>query len=421
MRMKSRGAYQFTGPGNLFGRRLKEYIRNQTAILRSISDWTVWLYILIPGTLLAARLYYGLWMEGLPAWSESLPAGLFSSLMVLAIYRASILLFVQEGDVLFIRMVRRFMSGIMLRGAIYSMTMIAIMITLVFAVLLPFLVLRLDVNAMEAASYLFFSITMGWTIAWIRHMVSVNYVGWRRKLYLIPTVGIPCLLYARVSLLWMDKPQGLLLISLLLVLTVLLLIKVRLTMQGTFMNDVQEDSKLRIRLTSLMLSQAVDKPRATRTKTWVFRYSPYIYRSRSPERRLAGASVKALFRNPQHRMLYLQFTAVCVLAIIWPPIIIKCLVLLAVYILFTYWHYRYWISFVKDDWVALLPWSKEIIAQARPVAIRSMLLPFAVVMSIAFSLSGLGLGWGLLLILPLVIIMYVVTSYILTFLTLSKS
>ncbi|MEC0093296.1 ABC transporter permease [Paenibacillus macquariensis] len=285
--MKSRRDYQFRGAGALFWRRLKEYFRSQASVFRSISDWTVWLYLLIPGVLLSARLYYGLWVEGLPSFSEALPAGIFPSLMLLIIYRASILLFVQEGDVLFIRMAKRFMSGIMLRGAIYSMTMIGIMITLGFVVLLPFLVQRLDMSTVEATSYLLLSITMGWTVAWIRHLVSVNYIGWRRTLLLIPTVGAPCFLYTQVSLLWRAEPLWLFVISLLLVFTVILLIRVRLKMQGTFMNDVQEDNKLRIRFTSLILTQAVDKPRATRIKTWMFRTSPYLYRSRSADRRLA--------------------------------------------------------------------------------------------------------------------------------------
>jgi len=319
-------------------------------------------------------------------------------------------------------MAKHFMSGIMLRGAIYSMTMIGIMITLGFVILLPFLVQRLDMNTVEATSYLLLSITTGWTVAWIRHLVSVNYIGWGRTLLLIPTLGVPCFLYTQVSLLWMDEPQWLLVVSLLLVFTVILLIRVRLKMQGTFMNDVQEDNKLRIRFTSLILTQAVDKPRATRIKTWVFRSSPYLYRSRSADRRLAGAAVKALFRNPQHRLLYLQFTGVCLLVMIGLPLplIIKCLVLLAVYILLTYWHFRYWISFINDEWITLLPWSEEIISQAEVVAIRTMLLPFSVIMSIAFSLSWLDLGWGWVIIPLLVITLYGLTSYILVFLTLSN-
>jgi len=421
MKVKPRGDYQFRGAGDLFWRRLKEYIRSQASVFRSISDWTVWLYLIIPGVLLSARLYYELWVEGLPSFSEALPAGIFPSLMLLIIYRAGIILFVQEGDVLFIRMAKRFMSGIMLRGAIYSMTMIGIMITLGFVVLLPFLVQRLDMSTVEAISYLLLSITMGWTVAWTRHLVSVNYIGWRRTLLLIPTLGLPCFLYTQVSLLWMDEPQWLLVVSLLLVFTVILLIRIRLKMQGTFMNDVQEDNKLKIRFTSLILTQAVDKPRATRTKTWVFRSSPYLYRSRSADRRLAGAAVKALFRNPQHRLLYLQFTGVCLLAMIWPPVIIKCILLLATYILFTYWHYRYWISFLNDDWISLLPWPEEIVSQARVFAIRTMLIPFSVIMSIAFSISWLDLGWGWVLLIPLLMItLYGLTSYILVFVTLSN-
>lgn len=419
-RMKSEGTYLFKGPRNLYWRRLKEHARNQTTVFQSISDWSVWLYVLIPGVLLSARLYYGLWVEGLPNWSEALPGSLFPSLMVLMIYRASILLFVQEGDVLFIRRAQRYISGIMLRGAIYSMAMISVTSTVLFVILLPFLVQRLDLNAIEALSYLIFSITAGWTVAWNRHMISVNYVGWRQKVFLMATIGGLCYLYVQATLLWIGEPLKLLLTSLALLCIVFLLIRVRLKMQGTFMNDVQEDSKLRVRLTSLMLSQAIDKPRATRTKVWFFRKSPYLYRSRSAERHLAGAAVKAVFRNPQDLMLYIQFTGACVLAMIWPPFIIKCILLLATYMMFTYWHYQYWVRFVNDEWIALLPWSLNMTAQARTIAIRTMLLPFVVVISMTFSLSWLGM-WGWLLIVPLAFTLYGLTSYILALLTLSRS
>jgi ABC-2 type transport system permease protein len=419
--MKSFHSYQFTSPGSLFWRRLGEYFRNQVTLLRSITDWTVWLYILIPGILLASRLYYGLWVEALPHWSEVLPAGAFPALMLLVIYRSGILLFIQEGDVLFIRKRHRWIRGLIIRGAVYSMTSILMVMTLAFIILLPFLVQRLGIDIVEATYYWIFSIMTGWVIAWIRHIVIVNMKGWRRHLLLIPVLGILGFLYTQVSLMLLQETRVALVISLLMLCMVILLIRFRLRMQGTFMNDVQEDSKRRLMLTNFVLSQAVDKPKPSRTRTWIFRHSPNLYRSRSAERRLAGAAVKALFRNPQNLTLYLQFTGACILAIIFPPFIIKCLVLMAVYVLLTYWHVRYWVSFLNDDWISLLPWSVETTSQARVVAIRSMLLPFAVVMSIAFSLSWIGLIWGLLLIIPLAISLYGSTSYILILLSLSRS
>ncbi|AOZ92358.1 ABC transporter permease [Paenibacillus crassostreae] len=419
--MKSFNSYQITSPGDLFRRRLKEYLRTQVGVLRSMSDWTVWLYILIPGSLLAFRLYYGLWVEGLPGWSENLPTGLIPSVMLLVMYSMGVILFVQEADVLFIRMNRRWMAGLIMGGAMYSMTLIFIIMALSFIILLPFLVQRLNINAIEATSYWILSVMMGWTMAWIRHLVSVSFSGWRMKLLLIPSLGIPGFLYVQASMIWVHEPQVLWIISLLLLCIVILLIQSRLRIRGTFMNDVAEDSRGRMKLVNMVLSQAIDKPRPTRTKTWLFRHSPYLYRSRSSERRLAGAAVKALFRNPSHLWLYLQFSGICVLAIIVPPLIIKCVVLVAVYSLFIYWHYRYWMSFLDDQWMTLLPWSSEIISKAQGIAFRSMLLPFIVVMSIAFSCSWLGFIWGWLLVVPLVITLNYLISYILFFMSLSRA
>ena len=48
------------------------------------------------------------------------------------------------------------------------------------------------------------------------------------------------------------------------------MIQMRLRMKGTFEGDVREDLRSRLRLTALMLSQAVRKPKSPQTRTIVF-------------------------------------------------------------------------------------------------------------------------------------------------------
>ncbi|AJS61281.1 ABC transporter permease [Paenibacillus sp. IHBB 10380] len=416
----SRTSYQIKTPDNLFWRRLKEYMKEQVTILRFVADWTVMLYILIPGILLGARLYYGLWVEDLPQWSLQVPSILFSSFMLLGIYSGGILLLVQEGDALFIRMHHRWMSGIILRGSLYSMAVILMKVVILFAIVSPFLVRILGMNTFELTSFLILSMATSWIVSWIRHFVTITFSGWRKRLLLICGIGIPCALYARVTILWIHQPFFMISTAVLLIVATLLFMKKRVHLQGTFMNDVQEDSKQRMKLTGFLLKQVVDKPMPTRTKPWIFRRSPYLYRSRSAEHRLAAAAVKAWFRNPKHVLLYLQFTGVSLLAIIVPPGMIKWFVLLAVSMMLVYWLFRYWIHFLYDEWVSLLPWSPEVALKAGMLAVRTMHLPYILVISTAFSLTLLGIGWGWMLILPLTLVMNRLSVYLFSFMNYSK-
>lgn len=65
-KQKQRG-FAFPTSKKLFWRRLFSHWREQSAIIRTAADWTVLLYILIPGGFLGGRLYYGFWNEALPA------------------------------------------------------------------------------------------------------------------------------------------------------------------------------------------------------------------------------------------------------------------------------------------------------------------------------------------------------------------
>lgn len=413
-------SYQIKTPGSLFWWRLKGYMKEQITILRFVADWTVMLYILIPGILLGARLYYGLWMEDLPQWSLHAPSMIFLSFMLLGIYNGGILLLVQEGDVLFIRMHQRWMSGLILRGSLYSMVVILTKVVILFAIVCPFLVRVLGMNKLELGSFIALSITTSWVVSWIRHFMNITFTGWTRRLLLIFVIGVPCALYARVSILWIHEPLLMISTAVLLIVVAMIFVKKRVYHQGTFMNDVQEDSKQRMKFTAFLLMQVVDKPKPTRTKPWIFRRSPYLYRSRSAEHRLAAAAVKAWFRNPRHLLLYLQFTGVSLLAIIVPPGIIKCFVLLAVSMMLVYFLFRYWINFLCDEWVSLLPWSPEVVLKAGILAVRTMHLPYIFMISTAFSLTLLGIGWGWLLILPLTIVMNRLSVYLLSFMNYSR-
>ncbi|MCJ8011766.1 ABC transporter permease [Paenibacillus sp. KQZ6P-2] len=374
--------YLFPDPASLFRRRLWSHFKEIAAVVRSVvDDWTVLLYILIPGLLLGGRLYYGLWKEPLPEWSGQLPFAAVPVLLLLAASLGSILLLVREGDVLFLVQRKNWLHGIMLRSSLYSMVSAAVKTSICYLLLLPFLVRQFQEHGLLIGCLLAFTIAFEWVLMWAKHLIRVQRSGWRRGLLYIPFVFIPGVLYITFILLFRSQPAVLGLGAIVLAAISLLLIRVRLRLRGTFMNDVQEDLVKRTGLTSIALSQTVDKPRRIRRNTWVFSGSRPVFRSTAPVKRIAGAMIKTLLRHPKLRQLYVQFTLISSGVLITLPSGIQALVFVALQALVVYWLFLEWFSFRENAFVSLLPWPDDQSFQAGILAVRTLAIPFAVLTS----------------------------------------
>lgn len=392
-------AYAFPTAQRLFRRRLLSHWREQWKIIRTAADWTVLLYLIIPGFLLGGRFYYDFWVEPLPAWSTVLPYLVVPSLLAMLISRGGLLLFLQEGDLLFLHQRQRWVKAIMLRGLVYSLGVTTLKIIAVFVVLLPFIVRSYNVPMSAAIALLILTIAAGWCVKLLGHLVRVQRQGWRKWLWQILAIGLPCGLYLRMAILWHDRPGLLLTVAGVFVAVTITAIQGRFTLRGTFMNDVREDYKQRMNIASLLLRGVLDTPRPTRHKPWIFRRSQPLLRSSQAESRFAAAAIKALLRNPAHMKLYLSFAAVSGVAIFIVPAVLKWLVFIVLNALMAYWLHSFWSLFSGDDFVGILPFTKEQKSEAGAKAVSILLIPLSVASAGVICLQ-LYAWWGLLLFIP---------------------
>lgn len=387
-----------TGP-RLFLRRLISHWREQSAIVRTAADWTVLLYIIIPGGLLGGRFYYGFWVDDLPAWSTSIPFMIIPILLVLLLATGGMVLLLLEGDLLFLRQRENWIRAIILRGTIYSLVVTALKIAVVIGLLLPFIIRGYGLSSEAALSLLVLSITCGWCIKLLAHIVKVQRQGWQRWLWQIPAIVLPCVIYFKVVLLWNDYPALMWVAALLFAVVTGLAVRYRLRLRGTFMNDVREDYKQRMKIAALMLRRVLGKPRPTRYKPWIFRRSQPLLSSKEPESRLSAAAIKALIRNPANLKLYASFTSVSAMAILIVPAGLKWILLLILTSLMANWLFSFWRTFVGDDYIGILPFNKEQKAEAGSRAVPILLMPFSVICAavVCFSIYD---WWGLILFIP---------------------
>lgn len=397
--MSRKPSFAFPSPAQLFNRRIISHWREQIAIIRTAADWTVLLYLIIPGGLLGGRLYYGFWNHELPAWSALLPFMIIPSIFVILLSTGGMLLLLQEGDLLFLRQRKIWVTTILRRGIIYSLLMTTMKMIAAFLLLLPFIIRGYGLTMTAAMSLLLMTVACSWCVKLFGHLVRVQRHGWRRWLWQIPATALPCGIYFRAALLWDTHLLLVWLTAALFVTASIWAIRYRLKLQGTFVNDVREDLKQRMKIASILLRGVLDKPRPTRYKPWIFRKSQPLLSSKQPESRLSAAAIKALVRNPAHLTLYLQFTGVSMVAIFIVPAVLKWLIFIVLTALLTYWLFSFWSLFISDDYIGILPFTKEQKAEAGSRAVPILLMPFTVVCSavVCFPLYA---WWGLILFIP---------------------
>jgi ABC-2 type transport system permease protein len=268
-----------------------------------------------------------------------------------------------------------------------------------FVILLPFLINGFGVSTAGAYALLALTITCSWSVKLLGHIVKVQRQGFRRWLWLIPVVTVPCGVYLRLAILWKDSPALLFIAAAGFAGVAAAVFRARLRLRGTFMNDVREDYKQRMKIAAILLRGVLDKPRPTRYKPWIFRKSQPLLASKLPESRFSAAAIKALLRNPGHLKLYLQFTGVALVAIFIVPTVMKWLLLAILTTLMAYWLSSFWLLFSGDDYIGILPFTKEQKADAGSKALPILLMPFAVLCSALVCIPAYS-WWGLLIFIP---------------------
>ena len=86
----------------LFFRRLREEIGFQTRVLRSVFDWSIILYMVIPAFIVMGFVYIEMWQDVHLYWSDDIPLFLLVGIALLLLLRGNFRTFLYEADTLFL-------------------------------------------------------------------------------------------------------------------------------------------------------------------------------------------------------------------------------------------------------------------------------------------------------------------------------
>jgi ABC-2 type transport system permease protein len=390
----------------LFIRRWRDRFREKLGVLKFTFDWTILLYLGIPGLLLGGRAYYGLWREELPVWMAQLPYPVIPVLLLLFLYSSGgISFYIEAADVLFLRQRPRWIKGIMLRGLVASAAVQAVVLAVAVGMLSPLLVRVYGMSWTEIAGLSAVAFAVKLVQMLIQQLLGVLTAGWRQLLLRsLAYSGLGAAFGAWAVWAWTAAAAGGANgLAIAVALPVLALLAgtlgwLRFRLRGRFDAEVREEERQRTRLTALLLASAVERPKAPRpggSKPWLFRRWRRLTRSRQPEARVAEALVKAFFRGSEWK-LYAQMTLAGLAAVVLPPYpAVNLIVYAALLLLLLYWLGGHRRAFFERELMAILPLEESLEYRSAAPAMTMLLLPAVVVLTAALGAKLFPPLWGL--------------------------
>lgn len=122
----------------LFNHRVIRNWKFQSQVFRSVTDWTVVLYILIPALIFCIAIYLSWWKE-LPVWLDNIPFIIPFFVLYLLSWSGNIRTFIVEADKVFLVKNQDLLRGLKRRAYLYSFLQQILVLCAGISCLLPFL------------------------------------------------------------------------------------------------------------------------------------------------------------------------------------------------------------------------------------------------------------------------------------------
>ncbi|WP_394580398.1 ABC transporter permease [Cytobacillus firmus] len=343
---------------SLFLRRLINNWSYQFGIFRTIADWTIMVYLIVPGTVIFGMIYRSWWLET-PEWMADLPLFLLFFLFYIFSWLGNFRPFVLEADKVFLVKNKTLFMGMRKWGFVYSLFFQAMGTAAMIAVFLPFLKNRYLLEWSQIAVFLLFFISLKWSIMIVSYFLKR--IEGKLKKYVITFLLFVLLSWFSqlVYSLWSIGAEFPVIIASALLLSGALIRASRLLKKISaleFEVMLEQEEKTKYIKWIFMMAPDLEKPVVSmRTKPLLFRNSRRIFSKRTPITGLAELFLKIFIRNPSYIFSYFQIISVSAAGILLiPPLWIKVIVS-GVFLFLMY----SWLSLTWDKAIMSHPFTKK--------------------------------------------------------------
>ncbi|KAB2365356.1 ABC transporter permease [Bacillus thuringiensis] len=392
-----------------FYKRLRHELQRKWKSIRSVTDWTVALYIIIPALIFMGIYYRSLWMGNL-SMEETIYFGLGLLVFYLITYPRGVRSFFEQADSLFLISYPNHMRKLVQYGMMYTFVRIAITNVIVVVIMLPVLMKSIGVTEIQVVLFWVFFTVFRFMLSLLTRFIHIR-VGKRWVLWIIKNVIFSMSLsFFGMSLFFTYKNPfySILFIGLVIFLSIVL-VKEKMNYKSSFFKEVEKEKEESMRWTSgiMQVGGHAAKPSSSNKKPWMFPRSKRLL-GKKADARIVESFLKEFFRTSTARIFYIQIVCISTASIIMTPRWIAAIVLVFAVVAISRYARDYWNEFTNKMFLHLYCDEGNLLL-LRWKANRHLLLPaillYGIVILAQFYLLPAVIG-GIIFILLIVWIVF---------------
>ncbi|PEC59154.1 ABC transporter permease [Bacillus wiedmannii] len=337
-----------------FYKRLRHELRRKWKSIRSITDWTVALYIIIPALIFMGIYYRSLWIEEL-SMGETVYFGLGLFAFYVITYSRGVRSFFEQADSLFLISYPAHMQKLIQYGMTYTFIRIAITNVIVVVTMLPVLMKSIGVTKIQVVLFWLFFTVFRFLLSLLTRFIHVR-VGKRWLLWIIKNVifSISLTFFGLSLFLIYTNPVYSILSIGLAVFLIIGLRKEKWNYKNCFFKEVEKEKEESMRWTSgiMQVGGHTAKPSSSNKKPWMFPRSKKFL-GKKKESRIVESFLKEFFRTSSARIFYIQIVCISTVSIIMSPRWIAAIILAFAFVGISRYARDYWNEFTKKMFLHL--------------------------------------------------------------------
>jgi len=384
-------------PFVLFARRARRYWGEQLRVWRTVLDWTVWVYLVVPALLIGGGIY-GEWWQQPPEWMTGIPLALAGIPFILMLFKSRLRVFLEDADVLFLMQRNSWTARITGYGALYSALTTALTTVLALVPMLPWLSQVHGWGAEYLAAWALFVWSVRVLFAVAERGIRTVWPGWRTYLLLVP-LWLACAAAPGAAVRLAGDPAALGGGAAAVLLGATFTGWRTMNLRGAFEADIERERKARLASTEMLLAGAgvvERKPIVRLRRPLLFRRSGRLFRGSDPGTMLAEMRIKSFVRKMASVRLWFGFVSVSTAAMLTAPPWLALAALALLPIPAAAWLHGHWREWFDGDFVSQFRWDDVSAVKGATLSRFWLLAPAVAWLALLAGWRAAGPAWMLL-------------------------
>ena len=340
----------------IFRHRFKDEWRQKWKVIRSVIDWTIALYLVIPFSIMVPFFYRDWWNETGSYWSSSIPIWIPLSVMGFMTLGGNIRTYVLEADLLFLIEKKERVIALKRLGFMVTLGQILLSLILPVALSLPIFVNIYNERPLTIEVIFVLFVLLKWSVLLIKKYISGK---WSRGVLMLFVVAV----FVLVSMIADSPIYGAVALFLLLS-TVIGYFVQGVKSTADFQNEVETEQSERNQYVNLVysLSSQIEKENGGKRgrPLILFRNSRRLFQERTAENGLLELCLKAFLRNGTYVRTYVQMISITSAGILFLPLLLKWLLFGGILIFMTFWLHTIFKKLTGNRFFEVAPYDQEV-------------------------------------------------------------